>query len=109
MSVALLLPPLCIAALFLFLPFFPPERFFTLAVTPGWRTSPQARHIQRLYWLAVIVGFLAMGYNEKRGHWPLMKRRSSMGPAVERESFSSTSTPPEKHAQPESKVSEITA
>ena len=26
-----------------------------------------------LYWLSVICGFSAMRYNEKKGHWPLMK------------------------------------
>jgi hypothetical protein len=54
----------------------------------------------------VIVGFLAMGYNEKRGHWPFMKKKSSGGVAVERGSASSASTPPEKRNEPVSNVGE---
>jgi high-affinity iron transporter len=30
-----------------------------------------------LYWLTVIVGFLAMMYNEKKGHWPFMKPKQA--------------------------------
>jgi high-affinity iron transporter len=33
-----------------------------------------------LYWLAVIVAFLAMLYNEKKGHWPLMKAKTAAAP-----------------------------
>ena len=29
-----------------------------------------------MYWIAVIVAFLAMRYNEKKGHWPLMKAKA---------------------------------
>ena len=30
-----------------------------------------------LYWLAVIVAFASMGYYEKYGHWPMMKKSKS--------------------------------
>lgn len=26
-----------------------------------------------MYWIAVILGFMAMRYSEVHGHWPLMK------------------------------------
>lgn len=31
-----------------------------------------------LYWLVVILAFLAMMYNEKKGHWPFMKPKRKM-------------------------------
>lgn len=30
-----------------------------------------------MYWIAVIVVFLAMIYYEKKGHWPLLKPADS--------------------------------
>lgn len=27
------------------------------------------------YWIAVILGFLALRYKEVKGHWPLMKAK----------------------------------
>jgi hypothetical protein len=56
----------------------------------------------------VIIGFLAMGYNEKRGHWPLMKaKKSTASDIATRDSLSSTSTPPEKVAGPDSNIREV--
>jgi high-affinity iron transporter len=34
-----------------------------------------------LYWILVILGFLAMRYNEKNGHWP-WRRADGKGTAV---------------------------
>ncbi|KAI4198921.1 MAG: hypothetical protein LQ350_004986 [Teloschistes chrysophthalmus] len=41
----------------------------------GWQNSATYGSVisYNLFWLAVIVAFLAMGYNDKHGHWPLMK------------------------------------
>jgi high-affinity iron transporter len=78
----------------------------------GWTNSATYGSVisYNLYWAAVIVGFLALGYNERRGHWPLMKRKGeSSGAVAERGSLSSTSTPPEKVAEPVSNVREISA
>lgn len=62
-----------------------------------------------MYWLVVIVGFLALGYNEKHGHWPLMKNKNKglKDVAVRHGSDSSTATPVEKSREPSSKVREV--
>ena len=36
-----------------------------------------------LYWLVVIAAFLAMRYNEKNGHWPLMKAETTKAEEAE--------------------------
>lgn len=45
----------------------------------GWQNSATLGSVisYNLYWLTVIVGFLAMGYNEKKGSWPAMKNMQS--------------------------------
>lgn len=48
-----------------------------------------------------------MGYNEKRGHWPFMKKGKLAEDNAARDSLSSTSTPPEKAGEPDSKVREV--
>lgn len=30
------------------------------------------------YWIAVIIAFVAMRFNEKKGHWPLMKPKKEV-------------------------------
>lgn len=41
----------------------------------GWENSATYGSVisYNVYWLAVILGFSAMYYNEKKGHWPFMK------------------------------------
>lgn len=39
-----------------------------------------------LFWLVVIIGFASMGYNEKKGHWPLMKNKKVASRGRESES-----------------------
>ncbi|KAL8653493.1 MAG: hypothetical protein Q9210_002070 [Variospora velana] len=43
----------------------------------GWQNSATNGSVisYNLFWLVVILGFLAMGYKEKSGHWPLIKRK----------------------------------
>ncbi|KAI4141446.1 MAG: hypothetical protein LQ341_003519 [Variospora aurantia] len=44
----------------------------------GWQNSATNGSVisYNLFWLVVILGFLAMGYKEKSGHWPLIKRNN---------------------------------
>ncbi|MCJ1367208.1 hypothetical protein MMC16_006340 [Acarospora aff. strigata] len=46
----------------------------------GWTNSATYGSVisYNLYWLCVIVAFLAMRYNERKGHWPLLKRKTSV-------------------------------
>lgn len=39
----------------------------------GWQNSATYGSVlsYNFYWIAVILGFLAMRYNERNGHWPL--------------------------------------
>jgi high-affinity iron transporter len=48
----------------------------------GWQNSATVGSVlaYNLYWLAVIVTFLAMAFNEKNGHWPLMKTQTASKP-----------------------------
>jgi high-affinity iron transporter len=48
----------------------------------GWQNSATIGSVLAycFYWLAVIVAFLAMMYNEKKGHWPLMKAKTASEP-----------------------------
>ncbi|GIZ46385.1 hypothetical protein CKM354_000951200 [Cercospora kikuchii] len=43
----------------------------------GWTNSATYGSVlaYNLYWLAVIVAFLSLGFYEKRGHWPLMQSK----------------------------------
>jgi high-affinity iron transporter len=61
----------------------------------GWQNSATIGSVLSycLYWLVVIIGFLAMAYNEKKGHWPLMKPKANAHTtAVRHESGSDSST-----------------
>jgi high-affinity iron transporter len=43
----------------------------------GWTNSATYGSVigYNVYWICVIVGFLALRYRETRGHWPLLKKR----------------------------------
>ncbi|KAF2194872.1 plasma membrane iron permease [Zopfia rhizophila CBS 207.26] len=55
----------------------------------GWQNSATYGSVisYNLYWLAVIVGFLLLGYKERTGHWPLQKPSQAVN-EVESESSS---------------------
>ena len=36
-----------------------------------------------MYWIAVIAAFLAMRYNEKKGHWPGMRAKLTKETEIE--------------------------
>ena len=55
MPLSLFLPPLFIAALFLYLPFISPDQFFAMPVPPEWRSGPQARRIRYVYGAVVLL------------------------------------------------------
>jgi high-affinity iron transporter len=44
----------------------------------GWTNSASYGSVisYNLYWLAVIIAFVVMRYNEVKGHWPLMKAKA---------------------------------
>lgn len=41
----------------------------------GWQNSATNGSVisYNVYWIAIVVGFALLGYNEKAGHWPLVK------------------------------------
>ncbi|KAK5110435.1 hypothetical protein LTR62_005786 [Meristemomyces frigidus] len=43
----------------------------------GWTNSATIGSVlaYNLYWMMIIIGFLAMRYSEQTGHWPLMKAK----------------------------------
>lgn len=43
----------------------------------GWTNSATYGSVisYNLYWVTVIIAFLAMRYNEVKGHWPLLKSK----------------------------------
>ena len=45
----------------------------------GWQNSATYGSVisYNVYWIAIIAIFLAMRYNEKTGHWPLMKAKTT--------------------------------
>lgn len=45
----------------------------------GWENSATYGSVisYNLYWLLVIAGFLGMRFNERKGHWPLMKPKNA--------------------------------
>jgi high-affinity iron transporter len=76
----------------------------------GWQNSATIGSVVSycLYWVVVIVAFLAMGYNERRGHWPFMKAKANTHTttAVRHESASDSSTAGEKVAEKTGSVSQ---
>ena len=57
----------------------------------GWENSATYGSVlsYNFYWIAVIIAFLAMRYNERKGHWPLMKPKTA--PSERKASDSSSS------------------
>lgn len=47
----------------------------------GWTNSATVGSVlaYNLYWITVIVAFGALGYYEKRGHWPFLKAKAHGG------------------------------
>ena len=45
----------------------------------GWQNSATYGSVlsYNLYWIAVIVAFVAMRFNERKGRWPLMKPKQN--------------------------------
>ena len=43
-----------------------------------------------VYWIVIILSFLAMRYNEKKGHWPLMKPKAVPAELTQMESETSS-------------------
>jgi high-affinity iron transporter len=65
----------------------------------GWQNSATYGSVisYNIYWLVVIVAFLAMRFNETRGHWPLMKPKQSAYLDTEAESVHGIREIPDKH------------
>lgn len=59
----------------------------------GWQNSATYGSVlsYNLYWLAVIVVFVAMRYREKNGRWPLMKSQSPVAEGLSRTQSDSSS------------------
>jgi high-affinity iron transporter len=73
----------------------------------GWQNSATYGSVigYNLYWLVIIVGFLALRWREKRGAWPLMKRKNDAAafgeaPIERKESDSASSLEQAKIARP---------
>jgi high-affinity iron transporter len=78
----------------------------------GWQNSATYGSVlaYNFYWIAVIVAFLALGYNERKGHWPLMKAKNNTTTfRAGSNSDSSTTVSPEKSSivQPSTNVREV--
>ncbi|KAF2423752.1 plasma membrane iron permease [Tothia fuscella] len=75
----------------------------------GWQNSATYGSVlsYNLYWLVVIIGFLAMGYNEKKGHWPFMKSKHADGGISRQQSASDSSTAEKVAVQPSTKIHEV--
>ena len=60
----------------------------------GWQNSATYGSVisYNLYWLCVIAAFLAMRYNERKGHWPCLRRKPELV-------FDGSSTGSEEFAQ----------
>lgn len=70
----------------------------------GWQNSATYGSVigYNLYWLVIIVGFVALRWKEKRGSWPFMEKKNTVvEPAIERkESDSASSLEQVKIARP---------
>lgn len=61
----------------------------------GWQNSATYGSVigYNLYWLAVITGFVALRWREKRGSWPFLKQKNAIAePVIERKESDSTSS-----------------
>jgi high-affinity iron transporter len=61
----------------------------------GWTNSATYGSVisYNMYWAAVIITFLAMRYNEVKGHWPLMKPKKGSDEEHTRSQEGETSEP----------------
>ncbi|KAF1996347.1 plasma membrane iron permease-like protein [Amniculicola lignicola CBS 123094] len=78
----------------------------------GWQHSATYGSVisYNVYWLAVIVGFLVMGYREKTGRYPLQKAKPVTGDyQSESSNGHGTQTTDEKHQGSASGVREVPA
>ena len=79
----------------------------------GWQNSATVGSVvsYNLYWVAVIVAFLLMRYNEKKGHWPFLKAKAGKARQNSDGEFSSGEdsdiTHPEKSLARDGAVSEV--
>lgn len=50
----------------------------------GWQNSATYGSVisYNLYWVFITMAFLAMRYNERKGHWPWLKRKSAVQSVV---------------------------
>lgn len=64
----------------------------------GWQNSATYGSVigYNMFWIAVIVAFVLMRYNEKKGHWPFMKAKSVQTGTARQKSESDVSS--EEHA-----------
>lgn len=81
----------------------------------GWQNSATIGSVlsYNFYWIAIMVAFLAMRYNEKKGHWPLMKAKAASSDDRKASNSSSSDedgsgiTHPEKSADPQSILTRV--
>ena len=79
----------------------------------GWENSATYGSVlsYNFYWIAVIIAFLVMRYNEKKGHWPLMKTKAVAGDRKESGDSSSEEeigvTYPAKSADPQNVMTRV--
>jgi high-affinity iron transporter len=77
----------------------------------GWENSATYGSVisYNLYWIVVSVGFLIMGYNERRGHWPFMKPRHQAVDYEDRSESASSSNPTNEKVETSAGVQEVRA
>ncbi|ORX95000.1 plasma membrane iron permease-like protein [Clohesyomyces aquaticus] len=65
----------------------------------GWQNSATIGSVlsYNLYWLVVIVGFLLLGFKERKGHWPLQKKPAPAAGDIRSESDGSSGVVEQKH------------
>ena len=75
----------------------------------GWTNSATYGSVisYNLYWLVVIATFLAMRYNEKNGHWPLMRAKTPKADEAETSSDEEASVKDRQQKKEEGFTSEV--
>ena len=79
----------------------------------GWQNSATVGSVvsYNLYWIAVMIAFFLMRYNEKKGHWPFLKAKAEKSRQDSEGEFSSGEdsdiTNPEKSLARDGGVSEV--